>query len=121
MTHGRSDAISGDESSSLSGEVTSVRPSGMGLFDTFEEIEAFTADGRFREVTIFEGETPIATLVPFKKPIAEDLLDAPADVAVRLSRFAYLRRVGNAMVLKTPLSGLDLRLHDPRDHTSDVH
>lgn len=91
-----------------------AEPSGMGLFDSFGEIEHFTADGRFREVTIFEGETPLATLIPFKKPIAESALDAPVDVAVKLSRFAYVHRVGNVMLLKTPLSGLDLQLHDPR-------
>ena len=91
-----------------------AQPSGLGLFDDFREIEGFTADGRFREVTVFEGETPLATLIPFKRPIDAHLLDAPADVAVRLSRFAYLHRVGTVMLLKTPLSGLDLRLHDPR-------
>lgn len=91
-----------------------AEPSGMGLFDSFGDIEQFTADGRFREVTIFEGETPLATLIPFKKPLVESALDAPIDVAVKLSRFAYLHRVGNVMLLKTPLSGLDLQLHDPR-------
>jgi len=91
-----------------------IQPSGAGLFESFRDVEPFTADGRFREVTIFEGESPLATLIPFKKPIDADLLDSAADVAVRLSRFAYLHRVGNVMLLKTPLSGLDLQLHDPR-------
>ena len=95
-------------------ESAGAEPAGLGLFDSFTEIENFTSDGRFREVTIFEGETPLATLIPFKRPIDTQLLDAPADVAVRLSRFAYLRRVGTVMLLKTPLSGLDLQLHDPR-------
>lgn len=91
-----------------------AQPSGAGLFESFEVVESRTADGRFREVSIFEGETPLATLIPFKKPIDEAKLDAGADVAVRLSRFAYIHRVGNVMLLKTPLSGLDLQLHDPR-------
>lgn len=93
---------------------TATQPSSVPLFSSFREVESSTADGRFRAVTVFEGETPIATLIPFERPINADLLDAPADVAVRLSRFAYLHRVGNVMLVKTPLSGLDLQLHDPR-------
>ena len=90
-----------------------ARASGpMGEFESFGAIEDATADGAFGSITSYDGDIPLATLVPFKRPIS--LVEVGTDEPVRLSRFAYLHRSGHRMLLKTPLTGVDLELHDPR-------
>jgi SagB-type dehydrogenase family enzyme len=92
--------------------VSDVEPSRRGTFDEFGLIETNTADGAFRSWTSYVDDTPIATLRPFRRPIPNVKL-APT-TQVRLSRFAYLRRAEHAMILTSPLTGMDMEFHDPR-------
>jgi SagB-type dehydrogenase family enzyme len=92
--------------------VSGAEPSRVGEFDSFVSIEYATADGAFRSVTSYDGDAPLATLIPFKRPI--HLPEVSADTQIRLSRFAYVHRSGHRMLLKTPLTGMDLEIVDPR-------
>jgi SagB-type dehydrogenase family enzyme len=92
--------------------MSDVEPSRLGAFDGFAPIEGMTADGAFRSWTSYADGTPIATLRPFRRPIPNVKL-APT-TQVRLSRFAYLRRTDHTMMLQSPLTGMDMELHDPR-------
>jgi SagB-type dehydrogenase family enzyme len=89
-----------------------VEPSRLGEFDDFRTIEMSTVDGAFRSVTSYDGDRPLATLTPFKRPIHLPVVSG--ETQIRLSRFAYLHRSGHRMLLKTPLTGMDLEIHDPR-------
>ncbi len=92
--------------------MSDVEPSRLGAFDGFDLIEDMTADGAFRSWTSYTDGEPIATLRPFRRPIPNVKL-APT-TQVRLSRFAYLRRTDHTMMLQSPLTGMDMELHDPR-------
>lgn len=65
--------------------------------------------------SLYAGDKLLATVVPFDQSFAEDNghRSSPA-AAYRLSRFAYLRRDANAMVLESPLAHSRVVLHDPR-------
>jgi len=75
------------------------------------EINRVAADGSLRAWTSYTDEGPLATVVPFKKPLIHPRLEPGAPV--RLSRFAYLHRRGRVMLLQTPLTGVDMELHHP--------
>lgn len=91
---------------------TDAEPSRASEFDSFIEIERSTADGAFRSWTVYADDVPIATVNPFKRPIPN--VELAPDTQVRFSRFAYLHRSDHTMVLQTPLTGVDMHLHDPR-------
>lgn len=89
-----------------------VTPSGRAVFSNLGEVAARTSDGGYQAPTVYADGTPIATLVPYQEPVAWE--PVAAGVMVRLSRFAYLHRVGTGIRIETPLSILYLDIHDPR-------
>jgi SagB-type dehydrogenase family enzyme len=95
--------------------MSETEPSRRGAFDDFGSVESTTADGAFRSWTSYLDDVPIATLRPFRRPIPNAKL-APT-TQVRLSRFAYLRRADHTMIVQSPLTGMDMELHDPRAGT----
>ncbi len=67
--------------------------------------------------TLFAGEQPLASVVPLGRPLGGSKgcaisRDPPATYV--LSRFAYLRRDGDKMVLESPLAHARIVLHDAR-------
>lgn len=87
-------------------------PSGRAAFDDLERVLERTSDGGYQAQTVYVDGNPIATAVPFQEPLVWAPL--PAEVMVRLSRFAYVHRVGHAVRLETPLSVIYLDFHDAR-------
>ena len=100
MSEGAEDAPSG------------VTPSGRGVFAGLADVATRTSDGGYQAPTVYAGSAPLATLVPYQEPVVWQ--PVAADVMVRLSRFAYLRRVGHDIRVETPLSVMYLDVHDPR-------
>ena len=72
------------------------------------------ADGGFLAVTAYDGDVPLATLVPGVKPLALMPVDALPATAFRLSRFAYLHRTKRRVVIEIPTTSAYLEIHDPR-------
>ena len=72
------------------------------------------ADGGFLAVTSYDGDAPLATLVPGVTPLALMPVDALPTTAFRLSRFAYLRRTKRRVVIEIPTTSAYLEIHDPR-------
>jgi SagB-type dehydrogenase family enzyme len=59
--------------------------------------------GLFRYTVVAQGR-PLATVMPMTYSFPLDPKSVSADTRFRLSRFAYCRREGNALVLESPLS-----------------
>ena len=72
------------------------------------------ADGGFLSVTAYDGDAPLATLVPGIKPLVLMPVDALPTTAFRLSRFAYLHRTKRRVIIETPTTSAYLEIHDPR-------
>ena len=72
------------------------------------------ADGGFLAVTAYEGDTPLATLVPGINPLPSVPVDASLGTAYRLSRFAYLHRTQRQMLIEIPTTSAYIQIHDPR-------
>ena len=72
------------------------------------------ADGSLRIFTAYEGSTPLLSVVPHRSPLPDPMRQTNPNVPVRLSRFAYLRRVGTTMRLETPRSAVYAEILDPR-------
>ncbi|CAN5259212.1 SagB family peptide dehydrogenase [soil metagenome] len=64
--------------------------------------------------TVLAGDTPLATLVPMVGKRAAPRGGLDPDQRWRLSRFAYLRREDEAMVLESPLSSARLIVRSAR-------
>ncbi len=87
-----------------------VSPSGGGVSVKLAER---LADGGFLSVTAYDGDRPLATLVPGVRPIVDIPVNALRTSAYRLSRFAYLHRVKNDVLLEIPTTSAYLQIHDP--------
>lgn len=72
------------------------------------------ADGGFLAVTAYQGDTPLATLVPGVEPLELLPVDASLTTAYRLSRFAYLHRTKRQMLIEIPTTSAYVEIHDPR-------
>jgi SagB-type dehydrogenase family enzyme len=72
---------------------------------------ALEADGRLRYRVLLAGE-PVFSLVPGARLASP--VDATTEHAVRLSRFAYLRREGDGLVLESPRARGRVEVHGPR-------
>lgn len=72
------------------------------------------ADGGFLAVTAYDGDTPLATLVPGVDPLESMPVDALPTTAYRLSRFAYLHRSKRQVLIEIPTTSAYLEIHDPR-------
>ena len=86
-------------------------PSGEGVSARLAER---LADGGFLAVTAYDGDQPLATLVPGIAPIGDMPVDALRSTPYRLSRFAFLHRVNNVMLLEIPTTSAYLQIHEPR-------
>lgn len=64
--------------------------------------------------SVFDGGTPLATLVPRSRWFVYPDRPVRRDAAYVLSRFAYLRSDDGALVLESPLAHGRAILHDPR-------
>lgn len=89
-----------------------VQPSGRGVFASLDDVVGQTSDGGYQAQTIYADGVPLATLVPYQEPVI--IKPVPASTTVRLSRFAYIHRVGREMRLQSPLAIEYLDIHDPR-------
>jgi len=87
-----------------------VSPSGEGIN---AKLAQRLSDGGFLSVTAYDGDRPLATLVPGVRPIVDMPVNALRTSAYRLSRFAYLHRVKNDMVLEIPTTSAYVQIHDP--------
>jgi len=72
------------------------------------------ADGGFLAITAYDGDSPLATVVPGVTPLAVMPVDALPTTAFRLSRFAYLHRTKRRVVIEIPTTSAYLEIHDPR-------
>lgn len=89
-----------------------AQPSARSVFDSLNDVAHLTSDGGYQARTIYADGRPLATLVPHQEPVIIEPI--AASVMVRLSRFAYLHRVGRDLRLQTPLAVEYLDIHDPR-------
>lgn len=67
--------------------------------------------------TLVSGRDRLATVIPVGRPLDRHDRKSPsidATTSLRLSRFAYLRREGEQMVLESPLAHSRAVLNDPR-------
>jgi SagB-type dehydrogenase family enzyme len=64
-------------------------------------------------IAVGDATQPLATLWPTSRTFTLAHVD-PAERVYVLSRFAYLHRVGQELVLETPLCAARIVLHDPR-------
>jgi oxazoline/thiazoline dehydrogenase len=60
------------------------------------------------------GETMLATLTPTSRWFAFDERQIEPECRYVLSRFAYMRQLGNELVMESPLAHAKLTLHDWR-------
>ena len=68
----------------------------------------------FLHVSVHSDKERLATLVPIAPPYVFAARAALPDRLYRLSRFAYLRRSGEVMVLESPLACARVVVHDDR-------
>jgi oxazoline/thiazoline dehydrogenase len=68
----------------------------------------------FLRLSVCSDKQRLATLVPISPSFVFTAGAAPPDRPYRLSRFAYLRRSGEEMVLESPLAFARMVLHDDR-------
>lgn len=104
--------MSSDDTSELVAAEDTAQPSGRGLFASLGDVVNRTSDGAYQARTVHAAGVPLATLVPYQEPVVVE--PVPSSVMVRLSRFAYLHRVGREFRLQTPLAVEYLELNDPR-------
>ncbi len=68
----------------------------------------------FLRISVHADKQRLATLVPAAPSFVFTTAVAPPDRRYRLSRFAYLHRIGEEMVLESPLAFARMVLHDDR-------
>ncbi len=78
----------------------------------FHHLQRLSGRGLLQSV-LKNGDHRLATMVPAIPAAGLRSGVVPDDGLYRLSRFAFLRRVGNNLVMETPLSAVRVLLHDP--------
>lgn len=104
--------MSSEDTSELVGAEDAAQPSGRGVFESLGDVVNRTSDGAYQARTVYADGVPLATLVPYQEPVVVEPITA--STMVRLSRFAYLHRVGRELRLQTPLAVEYLEVNDPR-------
>lgn len=92
------------------GSSTVAELSTQGGADQVSALVDLLATGGWLTVTVSVGGSDLYSILPFGCPVPLPVAGGPTE----LSKFAVLHRDSKGLVLESPLSWCDVRIHDPR-------